>query len=326
MKKIFFLLFLVGFSLNGFSQNSEKSSDDYARISLCAYVPEQIEPISPIVKAALENRLSQIATKYGIGDNGLNKRFILVPRITVTDKSITSTAPPMHVMVMDIVFYIGDGVEAKLFSSFSISSKGVGENETKAYMAALKNIKTDNPKFEAFINDGKTKIIEYYNAQCDFILKDAEMLSSEMEYDEALTRLTAIPQVCSLCYVKSANLIKIIYQKKIDNQCKKLFNEASSIWSSKQDEEGAKEAVRLLTQIEPLSSCFSASNNLMEQIRQDIRQRIKELDDREWAYKVQQQQNTADLNKEIIRAASRVAVAQAKSKPTKVIVYNRFWY
>jgi hypothetical protein len=326
MKNIFFFLYLVAFSLNGFSQNSEKSSDDFARISLNAYVPEQIEPISPIVQAALENRLSQIATKYGIGDNGLNKRFVLVPRITVTDKSITSTAPAMHVLVMDIVFFIGDGIDAKLFSSFSISSKGVGENETKAYLAALKNIRVDNPKFEAFINDGKTKIIEYYNAQCDFILKEAEMLFSKMEYDDALSQLAAVPQVCSLCYIKSVNLIKIIYQKKIDNHCKKLFNEASSIWSSKQDEDGAKEAVRLLIQIEPLSSCFSASNNLMEQIRQDIKQRIQELDDREWAYQLKEQQNSADLNKEIVRAASRVAVAKAKSKPSTVIVYNRFWY
>ena len=58
----------------------------------------------------------------------------------------------------------------------------------------------------------------------------------------------------------------------------------------------------------------------------DIKQRIKELDDREWEFKVKQAQNTADLNKEIVRAAAKVAVAQAKSKPTRVIVYNRFWY
>jgi len=64
----------------------------------------------------------------------------------------------------------------------------------------------------------------------------------------------------------------------------------------------------------------------LDRIRNDIKQRIKELDQREWEYKMQEQQNTADLNKEIVRAAAKVAVAHAKSKPTKVIVYNRFWY
>lgn len=326
MAKFLTFIFFLVFSLNCFSQNNEKSADDFARISLNVHVPDQIEPITPIVQSALENRLSQIVSKYGIADNGLNKRFTIVPRITITDKSITSTAPVMHVLVMEVSFFIGDGVDGKLFSSYSISSKGVGETETKAYMAALKNIKTDNPKFETFINDGKKKILEYYNSQCDFMLKEAETLSSKSEFDEALTLLSAIPQVCSSCYEKANDMTSIVYRKKIDYECNKLYNEASSIWSAKQDEAGARDAARLLIQIDPLSSCFTSAKNLLGQIRSDIKQRIKELDQREWEYQMQEQQNTADLKKEIVRAAAKVAVAHAKSKPTTVIVYNRFWY
>lgn len=326
MTKFLILICFLVFSLTSFSQKNEKLADDFARISLNVHVPDQIEPITPIVQSALENRLSQIVSKYGIADNGLNKRFTIVPRITITDKSITSTAPAMHVMVMEVSFFIGDGVDGKLFSSYSISSKGVGENETKAYMAALKNIKTTDPKFELFISEGKKKILEYYNSQCDFMLKDAETLSAKSEYEEALSLLSSIPQVCSSCYERANELTGIIYRKKIDYECTKLYDEANSIWSAKQDENGANEAARLLIQIDPLSSCFTVAKNLLDRIRNDIKQRIKELDQREWEYKMQEQQNTADLNKEIVRAAAKVAVAHAKSKPTKVIVYNRFWY
>lgn len=326
MTKFLILICFLVFSLTSFSQKNEKLADDFARISLNVHVPDQIEPITPIVQSALENRLSQIVSKYGIADNGLNKRFTIVPRITITDKSITSTAPAMHVMVMEVSFFIGDGVDGKLFSSYSISSKGVGENETKAYMAALKNIKTTDPKFELFISEGKKKILEYYNSQCDFMLKDAKTLSAKSEYEEALSLLSSIPQVCSSCYERANELTGIIYRKKIDYECTKLYDEANSIWSAKQDENGANEAARLLIQIDPLSSCFTVAKNLLDRIRNDIKRRIKELDQREWEYKMQEQQNTADLNKEIVRAAAKVAVAHAKSKPTKVIVYNRFWY
>ncbi|MFM7748612.1 MAG: hypothetical protein ACKO7X_11930, partial [Bacteroidota bacterium] len=219
-----------------------------------------------------------------------------------------------------------DGVDGKLFSSYSISSKGVGENETKAYMAALKNIKTTDPKFELFISEGKKKILEFYNSQCDFMLKDAKTLSAKSEYEEALSLLSSIPQVCSSCYERANDLTGIIYRKKIDYECTKLFDAANSIWSAKQDENGANEAARLLIQIDPLSSCFTVAKNLLERIRNDIKQRIRELDQREWEYRMQEQQNTADLNKEIVRAAAKVAVAHAKSKPSTVIVYNRFWY
>lgn len=326
MTKFLTLIFFLVFSLTSFSQKNEKLADDFARISLNVHVPDQIEPITPIVQSALENRLSQIVSKYGIADNGLNKRFTIVPRITITDKSITSTAPAMHVMVMEVSFFIGDGVDGKLFSSYSISSKGVGENETKAYMAALKNIKTTDPKFELFISEGKKKILEYYNSQCDFMLKDAKTLSAKSEYEEALSLLSSIPQVCSSCYERANDLTGIIYRKKIDYECTKLFDEANSVWSAKQDENGANEAARLLIQIDPLSSCFTVAKNLLERIRNDIKQRIRELDQREWEYRMQEQQNTADLNKEIVRAAAKVAVAHAKSKPSTVIVYNRFWY
>jgi hypothetical protein len=326
MTKFLILICFLVFSLTSFSQKNEKLADDFARISLNVHVPDQIEPITPIVQSALENRLSQIVSKYGIADNGLNKRFTIVPRITITDKSITSTAPAMHVMVMEVSFFIGDGVDGKLFSSYSISSKGVGENETKAYMAALKNIKTTDPKFELFISEGKKKILEYYNSQCDFMLKDAKTLSAKSEYEEALSLLSSIPQVCSSCYERANDLTGIIYRKKIDYECTKLYDEANSIWSAKQDENGANEAARLLIQIDPLSSCFTVAKNLLERIRNDIKQRIRELDQREWEYRMQEQQNTADLNKEIVRAAAKVAVAHAKSKPSTVIVYNRFWY
>ncbi|MFY7944972.1 MAG: hypothetical protein ACOVNZ_10330, partial [Crocinitomicaceae bacterium] len=256
MTKFLILICFLVFSLTSFSQKNEKLADDFARISLNVHVPDQIEPITPIVQSALENRLSQIVSKYGIADNGLNKRFTIVPRITITDKSITSTAPAMHVMVMEVSFFIGDGVDGKLFSSYSISSKGVGENETKAYMAALKNIKTTDPKFELFISEGKKKILEYYNSQCDFMLKDAKTLSAKSEYEEALSLLSSIPQVCSSCYERANELTGIIYRKKIDYECTKLYDEANSIWSAKQDENGANEAARLLIQIDPLSSCF----------------------------------------------------------------------
>ena len=68
-------------------------------------------------------------------------------------------------------------MEGIKFASFSATVKGVGENETKAYMSALKNLKTNDPNYQDFIEKAKNKIVEYYNSKCDFIIKEAKALA-----------------------------------------------------------------------------------------------------------------------------------------------------
>ena len=85
----------------------------------------------------------------------------------------------MHSYTLAVTFYIGDGIDGLKYASYTSTVKGVGENTNKAYASALKNIKANDPNFSTFIQKGKTKIIEYYNSRCDFILKEANTLAAQ---------------------------------------------------------------------------------------------------------------------------------------------------
>lgn len=308
-----------------YAQNELGSSDDAARIVLNTHIPDQVEGLTAPAKSNLENKLSQIATKAGMGGSATDPRFIITANVAVITKDITPTAPPMHAYTIEVTLYIGDGLEGAKFATTSVTLKGVGETETKAYMMALKNLKVTDPTYQAFIENGKKKIIEYYNSKCDFILKEADMLSGQNKFDEAIAKLVSIPEVCKSCYDKAMSAVQPIFQKRIDLKCTELMSKSQGIWSASQDEKGAKEAVTVLQEVHPQSKCYKEAVNMVDYFFNEIKKRVKELDEREWQLKLKLQQDAVDIKKAEIKAARDIGVAYGKNQPR--VVYNvRTWW
>jgi hypothetical protein len=322
MKILLLSLYLLFFNFVLFSQNNLGKADDAGRISLVAVVSDQIEGTTPAARSNLQNKLNQIATKNGMGGNALNNRFIITANVVVLTKDITPTAPPMQAYTLEITLYIGDGIEGTLFSSISLNLKGVEQTETKAYNAALQNINVNDPRFTSFVEEGKNKIIEYYNSQCDFILKEADMLVSQNEFDAAIAKLVSIPEVCKECYDKAMDKVGPIYQQQIDRQCKIDLAEAKNAWNANQDGYGADQASRFLGRIDPNSSCYDEALSLSN----SIAKRIVELDQREWDFKMKQQQDNVDIRKVEVEAARAIGVAYGQNQPQNVQYNYRGWW
>lgn len=309
MKKLIFSLTAFIFSNLAFSQNNLGKSDDLGRIVISTYVPDQVEGISDITMQNLANKLDQITTNSGLG--GGVSRFIITPSISVLNKEVTSTAPTMIVLSLSITFYIGDGIDGTKFSSYTTSMKGVGNTETKAYLSAIKNLKINDPGYAAFIDKGKAKIIEYYNSKCDFLIKQAQSIASRDGYDEAIYSLVQVPDVCKDCYNKAMDAVAPIYKAKIDKECKILLTKAKSIWAAGQDLNAASSISDILTQLDPNASCYYEVQKLVA----EVGKRVKELDQREWNFKLKEQQDEVDIRKATIKAARDVGVAYGNNQP-----------
>ncbi len=317
--KTILTIFILFSCLISKAQNEKGKTDDLGRIVLNAFVPNQSENLPPAVKNNLENKLSQIASSNGLGGSSLNQRFIITSNVQLITKDITPTAPPMHAYTMDITFYIGDGIDGIKFSSYTLTTKGIGENETKAYISAFKNINTSDPKIKDFVETGKGKIIEYYNSKCDYIIKEAETMASRNEYDAALFKLTGVPEVCSDCYNKCMDASTIIYKKKIDYDCKQKLSQANAIWASNQSWDGAELAGTIISTIEPGSICFKDARALSDKISK----RIYEIDKREWNLKVEKE---VSIEKDRIKAYRDIGVAYGNGQPKSVVYNVRGWW
>ena len=309
------VLLFVSFG-NISAQNTLSKSDDLGRIILNTYVSDQVEGLPAGAKKMLENKINSITSKHGMGGSALNPRFIMTPNITVLSKDITPTTPPMIALNLEITFYVGDGIDGIKFSSRSVEVKGVGKNENKAYMSAIKRINTSNPAFKALIEDGKEKIIEYYNSNCDFIIKRAKTLSVQNKHDVALMQLTSVPEVCKECFDKCMDEVEPIYKKQIDRDCKMKLAEAKNAWNQGQDLDAAIGAGHFLSGIEPESACYDEAQALVA----TISKRVKELDQRNWNFKLKKHDDQVDLHEQTIEAARQVGVAHGENQPETV--YN----
>ena len=317
MKSII-LSILIVINYNIYAQNTAGKSDDAARITLATFVPQQIDQMPEAARSSLSNKLSQIVTQNGLGGKASNERFIITANINVISKDLTATAPPMQAYVLDITLYIGDGIDGTKFASVSTQVKGVGESETKAYISALKNLKTNDPNYQSFIETGKTKIVEYYNSKCDFIIKEAQTLASQNKFEEAIFKLTGVPEVCKGCYDKCMDAIAPIYKQQIDRDCKLKLAEATNLWSANQTVEAGNQAGEILSTIEPSAACFGEVKTLSNKIAT----RVKELDTREWNYKLKEQAQVSER----IKAYRDIGVAYGNGQP-KTVTYNvRGWW
>jgi hypothetical protein len=310
---------VLGFST--YAQNTAGKSDDVARITLASFVPQQIDKMPEAARSMLANKLSQIVTQSGMSGSAQNQRFILTANINVLSKDITPTAPPMQAFTLDISLYIGDGIDGTKFASFSTTVRGVGENETKAYISALKNLKTNDPNYQSFIGSGKNKIVEYYNSKCDFIIKEAQTLASQSQYDGAIDNLISVPEVCKGCYDKCMDAVVPIYKLQIDKACRVSLADAANSWNTNQDASGASAASEYLAQIDPGASCFKDAQALSNKIAK----RILEIEKREWSFKMKEYQDDVEVRKATIKAARDIGVAYGKGQPKTVYRVYGWW-
>lgn len=296
MKKIQFVLILL-LSIH-FQTQAQAKLEDFGRIILNTYLPEN-STIPTEAKKALETKLNQITTNNGMGGSSVNPRFIITAVLNVGTKDIIPGPPQIIAQNIDVTLFVGDAITNTVFSNMVISIKGVGTNENKSLIDAIKNINPKNKDITAFLEEGKNKIISYYSTQCDFIIKDAETLAKQQKFDEAIFKLTLVPEVCKDCFFKCLDKLTTIYQQKIDADCKSKFNEAKTTWTANQTPTGAEKAGDILSAINPEATCQSEITLFIK----NIDAKLKADEKARWQFKMKQYADKIAIKKDQIRIA-----------------------
>ena len=316
MKK-FILLFLIAFQFNG---NAQVKLDDFGRIVLNTYLPDN-NSIPAEAKKALETKLSQITTNNGMGGSNANPRFIITAVLNVTSKDIVPGPPQMIAQNIDVTLFVGDAITNTVFSNTVVSIKGVGTNENKALIDAIKNINPKNKEITDFLEEGKNKIITYYATQCDFIIKDAETLAKQENFDEAIYKLALVPEICKECYFKTSELIGNLFQQKIDTDCKAKLSKAKMLWSGQQNIKQAEEVITVISDINPNAACYTVAANFTK----EINAKIKADEKARLELALKKYNDKMELEKQQVNAYKEIAVEYAKNQPKTITYNNIIW-
>lgn len=296
------LIFTLAIFLSNLIFAQEKL-DDFGRIILNTYLSEKLQ-IPQEAKNFLQTKLTQITTNNGVGGSQVNPRFIISANVNVGTKDIIPGPPQMIAQNLEVTLFIGDAITNTIFSNVILNVKGVGTNENKAFIEAIKTINPKNQQITTFLEEGKKKIIQYYSSQCDFIIKDALSSSQLGNLDDAIYKLSIVPEVCQECYFKCLDTMVSIYQLKIDIDGKKKLSEAKVLWSSNQTTEGAEKSGEILSLIDPMASC----QNEVTIFINSINAKLKADEKAKWDFKMKQYADKIEKQKEQMK----IAESQAK--------------
>jgi hypothetical protein len=305
MKRIIIALLLPIITIiSARSQNSLGKSDDIQRLSIAAIVPKEAGDIPSGAGSVLENKLRQIVTQNGLGASEYGSRFAILPGINILTKDITPSAPPLQALTVEIVFYIVDAETQTIFSQTSVEFKGVGQTDEKAMINVIRNINPKMGQFKGLVEQGKEKIIEFYNSKCDVFLKKAQSLAAQRKYQEALFILSSVPDVCRECFDKSMDLSIEIYKQYEDYTCGQYLSAAKAAWANI-DHDRAAENLAFIT---PDSKCYAEAQALVDEIKKKLLE-----DGKVWDFKLKRYNDSVDLEKQRLQTIRDIGVAYAES-------------
>lgn len=294
----------------------------------------------------LELKLNRLLTQNGIASEDPNNRFVLTAKAAVTTKDIVAGPPQKVSMNIDFTFITGDAEANKKFESVTISTCGVGQNENKAVISAIKNIKPNNPLLIKLISDSKKEICDYYNSECLRIQQEAAIEAEQRNYEKAIYLLMQIPDVCECA--SDAREAMILYSREyLNNKAACKLNEAKAVWASKPDAESATAVADIITQIPANTPSQKGVDSLIAEINKKLREEQK----KEWEFKIKQYNDSIEKQKrddmlrleqqrddnlyrdkqqqinfitrqQSIEAARQVGITYAKNQP-KSVTYHR---
>jgi hypothetical protein len=309
MKKIIYLLALILLFNNAKSQ----SVKDFGKISISVVMPNQTEFLDATQISKLEAKITQIVANSGLTSSGYNT-FIIYPIFSINDVSVVESGmQDMSVATCELNLFIKQIDNNIIFSSVSKQLKGNGKDKKSAISSALQKISTNDPDYKKFIENGKQKIINYYQSNCNDIIKKSESLMKMQKYEEAIGVLMAIPEVITECYQKSSIKAAEVYKAYQNHNCASQIQLAKTNIANK----NYTQALKTLAQIDPNSNCYKEAGSLVK----SIESKISEEDKKQWDFMVTQYKDAVSLEKQRIDAVKEIATSYYKSQ-TKTINYN----
>ena len=303
MKKIFSIALAALMSATMFAAETQF-------LPISVYAADNSENFPEGAKAMIENKLTQLLTRNGIAGLDYMGQFVLTITTTPLDKDIIA-GPPMKISEkMEMNLYIVDAYAKTIFSSTSFTVRGLGETENKCYLNAISRMPLQTPQIAQFIQEGKEKIIGYYDHEGEALIKKAQYLAKQKKYDEALFWVALIPQQ-SKHYDAALAAGQAIYQQYINNECNVNLAAARQAWAAHQNANGAEAAGEFLAKILPDAACYGDAMALYKEIKGKV------LDD--WKFEMKQYQDGVDLEKQRIEAARAVGVAYGTHQPSKEV-------
>lgn len=270
--------------------------------------------VSAGISRKLEAKLKTMLTNVGVAAADFDCQFFLTGRFDHAYSQEASGVGGRVLVKTDLQLAICDGTNKKIYATATFPIKGVGATDEQAITRGLSSLNASNKEFVNFVEDGKAKIVEYFNKNYPTYITKAKSALKARVYDEALYWALIIPE-CSKGYDEARALINTIITDKTNYDGSMLLAQAQGEWAADPTAAGAAAAYSYLAQIDPASSAYPAAKALGSQIAATVKA--------DYDFETKEKYRTeVALEKQRISAARDAAVAWAQNQPKTVYKTN----
>lgn len=217
-----------------------------------------VNDLSESNQKLLLNKVDQIIARNSAGKVALYNAFSVVAQFAITDDQMAETGMQNVYMVKgELTLFAISNVDNSRYGSTIVNLTGSGKTKELATKGLLQNIKATDAIYAKFLKSATSKIIDYYNANLNVVIKKAETLIAQEKYSEAMNFLHSIPE-CVPAYMQSAEAIKQLAEIVTVKSCESGLDMAYRYYEMK-DYDKARE---ILETIKPDSKCSARAMEL----------------------------------------------------------------
>jgi hypothetical protein len=278
-------------------------------------VPEKAE-------TQLRDKMLAALSSAGLATTAENASVALVPSISILNEQTRAGVQNNVSMNLNYTFSLVGIASGVVFDSYVVEGVQTrGQNKINAVARSFAGVNLNTPAFLAFLSNGQSKIVAYYQRQLQKTLAKAQTNINTKQYDDALAILMEIPEETPGYTTKVLPMVERTYKMYANNLAASLLQQAQAAWVAAPDEEGAERVAEILSEM-PVGTTSSAA---ARQLVKEIEARVKALDQRRWAAMNTALAREHQERMSVIKAARDVAVARAK-RPIRVVQHVHLWW
>ncbi|WP_456103649.1 hypothetical protein [Prevotella sp.] len=278
-------------------------------------VPEKAE-------TQLRDKMLAALSSAGLATTAENAAVALVPSISILNEQTGAGIQNTVSMNLNYTFSLVGIASGVVFDSYIVEGVQTrGQNKINAVARSFAGVNLNTPAFQAFLSNGQSKIVAYYQRQLQKTLAKAQTNINAKQYDDALAILMEIPEEMPGYTTKVLPMVERTYKMYANNLAASLLQQAQAAWAAAPDEEGAERVAEILSEMPVGTTSSAAARQLVKQIEA----RVKALDQRRWAAMNAALAREHQERMSVIKAARDVAVAQAK-RPIRVVQHVHLWW
>lgn len=256
-------LFIIGIfcclSWNGMAQKMLSSKD---MVAITPAVTSELD-LSEYARKALYQKLVQVVTQNGFGS--ISGELCLTANVIVTDKQVTATVPAQFIVNLEVSLFLVNLQEKVILAEMALPLKGIDKAENRAISQAINNLNPRSPTVRNFMNQCRTKVIDYYTTRIPALLAKARSLADRTDYAGALAVLAAVPESVDE-YPAVADLMVSIYVQEVDKKAAAAIQEANAQLAVKD----YIAALNALLTVDASSTQFGKAARMIESVKQQM--------------------------------------------------------